>query len=185
CFYFAITPQSVVSKLILAEEKHEDSLKKKTAFSACDDFQRSLHCPVGEEAHQPPTESVVFFRSDHLCSSLKCYVTVYINYEVGRITAVPVPKLIKKLYTNTLKIKINPSPTTEMTVSSNVQVANVSFIVRPKNSLNIQKPASFTWEAIKLPAPVDNTIRARFTSDPCINGITRPAVVNAATVADP
>ena len=23
---------------------------------------------------EPPTESVVFFRSDHLCSSLKCYV---------------------------------------------------------------------------------------------------------------
>src|SRR5699024_2865586 len=55
-----------------------------------------------EEAHQPPTESIVFFRSDHLCSSLKCYVTVYINYEVGRVTAVPVPRLIKNsLYKHT------------------------------------------------------------------------------------
>src|SRR5690625_2958155 len=41
CYY------QVVSKLKLAEEKHGDSLKKKTAFSACDDFQRSLPCPVG------------------------------------------------------------------------------------------------------------------------------------------
>jgi len=95
----------VVSKLILAEEKHGDSLKEKPAFSACDVSQRRFPCPVGasvlggtssaqsqrprwdprvakyEEAHQQPTESVVFFRSDHLCNSLKCYVAVYINYE--------------------------------------------------------------------------------------------------------
>lgn len=73
----------------------------------------------------------------------------------------------------------------EIIVSSNVQVENVSFIVKPKNSLNIQKPASLTWEAIRLPAPVERTIKARLTSDPCINGITKPAVVNAATVAEP
>src|SRR5699024_6861385 len=33
-----------------AKKKHGDSLKKKTAFSACDDFQRSLPCPVETEA---------------------------------------------------------------------------------------------------------------------------------------
>src|SRR5699024_4311785 len=38
------------SKCNTSGEKHGDSLKKKTAFSACDDFQRSLPCPVGAEA---------------------------------------------------------------------------------------------------------------------------------------
>src|SRR5699024_1365292 len=28
-------------------------------------------------AHQPPMESVVFFHSDYLCKSPKCYVAVY------------------------------------------------------------------------------------------------------------
>ena len=37
------------SKCNTSEEKHGDSLKKKTAFSACDDFQRSLPCPVGAD----------------------------------------------------------------------------------------------------------------------------------------
>jgi len=33
---------------MLAKEIHEDSLKKKTAFSACDVFQRSFPCPAGK-----------------------------------------------------------------------------------------------------------------------------------------
>ena len=47
-----------------------------------------------------------------------------------------------------------------MIVSSKVHVANVSFIVNPKYSLNIQNPASLTCEAIKLPAPVAKTTSA-------------------------
>ena len=39
-------------------------------------------------------------------------------------------------------------PETEMIVSSNDHVKNVSLIVRPKYSLNIQKPASLTWDRI-------------------------------------
>src|SRR5699024_951339 len=46
-FILLLLPQSVVSKLKLAEEKHGDSLKKKPAFSACDVSQRSFPCPVG------------------------------------------------------------------------------------------------------------------------------------------
>src|SRR5699024_6566985 len=46
-FILLLLPQSVVSKLKLAEEKHEDSLKKKPAFSTCDVSQRSFPCPVG------------------------------------------------------------------------------------------------------------------------------------------
>jgi len=33
---------------MLAKEIHEDSLKKKTAFSACDIFHRSFPCPAGK-----------------------------------------------------------------------------------------------------------------------------------------
>src|SRR5699024_8020088 len=88
-------------------------------------------------------------------------------------------------YTKRLSSMMKPKPTTEMTVSSNVHVEKVSFIVKPKNSLNIQNPASLTWEAITLPAPVASTINARLTSDPCIKGMTNPAVVKAATVAEP
>src|SRR5699024_11486555 len=38
---------STVAKY-LAKEIYEDSLKKKTAFSACDVFQRSFPCPAGK-----------------------------------------------------------------------------------------------------------------------------------------
>ena len=86
---------------------------------------------------------------------------------------------------NKLKNRINPNPATEIMVSSKVHVANVSFMLRPKYSLNIQNPASFTWEAIKLPEPVASRTRARLASVCPNKGITRPAVVRAATVADP
>src|SRR5699024_12666746 len=41
---------TVANRTMLAMEIHVDSLKKKTAFSACDVFQRSFHCPVGGKA---------------------------------------------------------------------------------------------------------------------------------------
>ncbi len=80
---------------------------------------------------------------------------------------------------------MNPSPATEIMVSSNVHVANVSFMLNPKYSLNIQKPASLTCEAMTLPAPVASTTNARLTSEWPNNGMTRPVVLSAATVADP
>ena len=76
------------------------------------------------------------------------------------------------------------NPTTEIIVSSNVQVAKVSLIDKLKYSLNIQNPASLTCEAIKLPAPVARTINAGLAEPATIIGVTRPAVVNAATVAE-
>src|SRR5699024_8004894 len=88
-------------------------------------------------------------------------------------------------YTNKLINSINIIPDTEMTVSNNVHVKNVSFIVYPKYSLNIQNPASFTCVVITLPATVANTTRARFASEASNNGATIPTVDIAATVADP
>lgn len=49
----------------------------------------------------------------------------------------------------------------------------------------IQKPASFTWQAITLPAPVASTINPGLTVFAAINGATIPAVVSAATFAAP
>src|SRR5690625_4703401 len=40
--------RSSAPNTMLAKEIHEDSLKKKTAFSACDVFQRSFPCPAGK-----------------------------------------------------------------------------------------------------------------------------------------
>ena len=76
-------------------------------------------------------------------------------------------------------------PDTDMIVSSNDQVRNVSFTVKPKYSLNIQNPASFTWERITLPAPIASTTSATLTSECCNNGKTIPVVEIAATVAEP
>ena len=78
-----------------------------------------------------------------------------------------------------------PSPETETTVSRTVHVASVSLTVKSKYSLIIQKPASLTCEAIKLPEPIAITINAGSTPVPAINPLTRPAAVNAATVAEP
>lgn len=76
-------------------------------------------------------------------------------------------------------------PETEIIVSNNDHVKNVSFTVKPKYSLNIQNPASFTWDKITLPAPIASTTNATFTSDDCNNGKTIPVVEIAATVAEP
>lgn len=76
-------------------------------------------------------------------------------------------------------------PTTETIVSITDQDLNVSFIDRLKYSLNIQKPGSLTCENIKLPAPIDNTIRFGFTPVLIISGAMIPAVVRPAIVAEP
>ncbi|MNV56392.1 hypothetical protein D3C71_1486720 [compost metagenome] len=62
---------------------------------------------------------------------------------------------------------------------------NVSFTLRPKYSLNSQNPASLTWENIRLPAPIANTIRLGSAFPPVTIGSRTPAAVKAATVAEP
>ena len=65
------------------------------------------------------------------------------------------------------------------------QENNVSFTLRPKYSLKSQNPASLTWENIRLPAPIANTMRLGSASPPVTIGSSTPAAVNAATVAEP
>lgn len=76
-------------------------------------------------------------------------------------------------------------PDTERMVSSRDHVKNVSFIVNPKYSLNIQKAASLTCDKIKLPAPIAKTTNATLTSDCCTKGKTIAVVQIPATVAEP
>ena len=57
----------------------------------------------------------------------------------------------------------------------------VSFMLRLKYSLNIQKPESLTCENIKLPDPKDKTIKFGFAPVCVTKGITTPAAVNAAS----
>src|SRR6056297_947470 len=77
------------------------------------------------------------------------------------------------------------SPITPTKVSMTVQVESVSLTVRLKYSLNIQKPVSLTWESIKLPDPMANTINSGLVPVPEAKGSTIPAAVSPATVADP
>mgnify|MGYP000957459843 CR=1 FL=1 len=53
----------------------------------------------------------------------------------------------------------------------------VSFMLRLKYSLNIQKPESLTCENIKLPDPKDKTIKFRFAPVCVTKGITTPAAM--------
>ena len=53
----------------------------------------------------------------------------------------------------------------------------VSFMLRLKYSLNIQKPESLTCENIKLPAPKDKTIKFGFAPVCVTKGITTPAAM--------
>lgn len=76
-------------------------------------------------------------------------------------------------------------PDTEMMVSSNDQVKNVSFHSQSEISLNIQNPASLTCDKITLPAPIASTTSATLASECCNNGKTIPVVEIAATVAEP
>ena len=64
------------------------------------------------------------------------------------------------------------------------QDRNVSFRDKPKYSLNIQKPESFTWLHIRLPAPTASTIRFGSTPVVSTSGVTMPAAVMPATAAD-
>ena len=82
-------------------------------------------------------------------------------------------------------IKINPKPTIDKIDSNKVHVKNVSFMVKPKYSLNIQNPASFTCEQKMLPAPIAKTTNEMFTSDDCNNGKIIPTDEIAATVVEP
>ena len=77
------------------------------------------------------------------------------------------------------------SPKMEISVSINVQERNVCLRVSLKNSLNIQKPVSFTCEPNTLPAPTARTINSGGIPLVAIRGATIPAAVNPATVADP
>jgi len=74
-------------------------------------------------------------------------------------------------------------PTRPTTDSMTVHERNVSFKLRLKYSLNIQKPESLTWENIKLPAPIARTIRFGFAPVAATSGATIPAAVSPATVA--
>lgn len=81
------------------------------------------------------------------------------------------------------KMKIIPD--TEIIVSNIDHVKKVSLTVKPKYSLNIQKPASFTCDKMTLPAPIASTTSATFASECCSKGSTIPVVDIAATVAEP
>ena len=76
-------------------------------------------------------------------------------------------------------------PTLPTIDSITVQDRTVSFKLRLKYSLNIQKPESLTCDNIKLPAPMDRTIKFGFTPVATTNGATMPAAVSPATVAEP
>lgn len=77
------------------------------------------------------------------------------------------------------------NPVTEMIVSSTVQIFNVCFTFKSKYSLNIQNPASLTCDAASEPAPIASAINTGLTLIECINGVTSPAAVIPATVAEP
>src|SRR5918992_3309390 len=81
---------------------------------------------------------------------------------------------------------VNPSPATPMIVSATVQVLSVCGTVMLKNSLMSQKPASFTWESTREPAPVASTSSSGGVPGvDAASGATIPAAVVMATVADP
>src|SRR5690606_35159305 len=78
-----------------------------------------------------------------------------------------------------------PRPTIEIVVSITVHDANVCFIDRLKNSLNIQNAESLTCEPNTLPAPTASTISSGDAPVVAISGPTMPAAVITATVAEP
>lgn len=70
-----------------------------------------------------------------------------------------------EFYMKKLKTRTPPNPAIETIASITDHERSVSFKLKLKYSLNIQKPASFTCENIKLPAPSASTIRFGFTPD--------------------
>lgn len=77
----------------------------------------------------------------HLCVISALLFYNYILYICNKILTL---HIALSYYTNKLKNNMKMIPDTEMIVSNSDQVKNVSFTVKPKYSLNIQKPASFT-----------------------------------------
>ena len=76
-------------------------------------------------------------------------------------------------------------PETAIIVSIILHDMSVSLIDKLKYSLNNQKPPSFTCEKIILPEPVAKTKRTGFMELVMNIGARIPAVVMAATVAEP
>src|SRR5687767_246820 len=76
-------------------------------------------------------------------------------------------------------------PTTEIVVSITVHDRKVCLRDRLKNSLNIQKPESFICEPKTLPDPTASTISSGDTRPAETSGVTTPAAVIPATVAEP
>src|SRR5258705_1227036 len=82
--------------------------------------------------------------------------------------------------------RVNPKPAMPMIVSATVHVFSVCGTVMLKNSLISQKPASFTCDSTREPAPVASTSSSAFV--PGIEmamGATMPAAVVISTVPDP
>src|SRR5690606_6059373 len=70
-------------------------------------------------------------------------------------------------------------------VSINDQDFRVSFMLMLKYSFTNQNPPSLKWEKIRLPEPIDRTIKLGSTTPEATMGAVIPAVVKPATVADP
>src|SRR5436853_6693535 len=87
--------------------------------------------------------------------------------------------------TNSCNNSTPASPSTEIVVSITVHDKNVCFNDSLKNSLNIQKPESFTCDPNTLPVPTASTINSGETAPVATKGETIPAAVIPATVADP
>src|SRR5690606_32995384 len=62
-------------------------------------------------------------------------------------------------HTNISRISTNARPAIATIVSISDHDLIVSMMLRLKYSLNIQKPLSFTCENMRLPAPMESTIR--------------------------
>lgn len=74
---------------------------------------------------------------------------------------------------------------TAMIVSRAHHVRTVCLTVRPKNSLNSQKPGSFGGLKMSEPAPVARTISSGLAPVTAQIGAAIPPAVRAATVAEP
>lgn len=86
---------------------------------------------------------------------------------------------------NIFKINTPIKPSIEIPVSITVHDKKVCFNESPKNSLNIQKPESLICDPKTLPAPTASTISSGDTTPDATSGVTTPAAVIPATVAEP
>ena len=83
------------------------------------------------------------------------------------------------------RINTPANPRMEIVVSITVHDRKVCFSERLKNSLNIQNPESLIWDPKTLPVPMASTISSGETTPEATKGVTTPAAVMPATVADP